>query len=50
MERDSTESYIGRSIEEMCTSLLRGDLGQELASCLFFFKCGPFLKSLLSLL
>ena len=37
MERDSTESYIGGSIEEMCTSLLRGDLGQELASCLFFF-------------
>ena len=37
MERDSTESYIGGSIEEMCTSLLRGDLGQERASCLFFF-------------
>ena len=35
--RDSTESYIGGSIEEMWTCYLRGDLGQELASC-------PFLK------
>ena len=35
MERDSTESYIGGCIKEMCTLLLKGDLGQELASCPF---------------
>ena len=37
MERDSTESYIGGCIKEMCTLLLKGGFGSG-ASKLSFLK------------